>query len=262
MCQIEVDSIAFSRLANNQLKQKNAMKTKPSQSIHLAGCVIVLAFATGCGSSRPFEKAISLSDGVSIEMVRIPNGLWFGKYEVTQSQWESVMGDNPSRFQNPDNPVERVSWDDCERFLEKINELPSVKESGLSFRLPTVKEWDFACGAGSTGPLCRLADGTEITEDTIDQVGWFSSAWWKKEAPHPVGQKLPNAFGLYDMLGNVWEWTVFLQYGFVAEEPWSCLGGGTDGIPPDYRWNNGNPPTHSFQSEFIGLRLCAENRNN
>ncbi len=138
-------------------------------------------------------------------MVQIPGkGYKMGKTEVTQAQWEAVMGNNPSTFKGANNPVENVSWVDCQEFLKKFNALPSVRESGLVFRLPTGEEWEYACRAGSTGDYCKLADGTEITESTLGEVAWYVDNSDRKT--HPVGQKKPNAFGLYDMHGNVWEW--------------------------------------------------------
>ncbi len=139
-------------------------------------------------------------------MVPIPDKNYrMGMYEVTQSQWEAVMGDNLSGFKGADNPVEYVSWDDCQGFLRKLNALPEVKELGLVFRLPTEEEWEYACRAGATGKFCKLADGTEITEDTLGRVAWYNDN--SGDTTHPVGQKEPNAFGLYDMHGNVYEWT-------------------------------------------------------
>ena len=141
-----------------------------------------------------------------------------GKYEVTQKQWYAIMGDNPSRFKGDDNPVENVSWNDCKVFLEKLNARPEVKASGLTFRLPTKAEWDYACLAGGKPPksiddydaylrkdyYCRLADGTKIEIKTLGKVAWYGANSGGKT--HPVGQKEPNAFGLYDMHGNVIEW--------------------------------------------------------
>ncbi len=138
-------------------------------------------------------------------MVSIPGkNFKMGKYEVTQRQWMAVMGNNPSRFKGKKRPVECVSWNDCKEFLEKLNALPDVKCSGLTFRLPTEMEWDYACRAGSTSYYCKLADGTEITRSTLGEVAWYDDN--SSRQTHPVGQKEPNAFGLYDMHGNVWEW--------------------------------------------------------
>ena len=139
------------------------------------------------------------------DMVAIPKkGFKMGKYEVTQKQWVGIMGNNPSRFKGNDNPVEQVSWSDCQKFLERLNAIPDVKRAKLTFRLPTETEWEYACRAGGTGEYCRLVDGAEITEKTLDKVAWYKDN--SGNLTHPVGQKKPNAFGLYDMHGNVWEW--------------------------------------------------------
>ena len=138
-------------------------------------------------------------------MVAIPGTKYMMcKTEVTQAQWEAVMGENPSWFKGANNPVENVSWNDCQKFIKKLNDMPEVKASGLTFRLPTEKEWEHACRAGSTGDFCKLADGTEITRKTLGEVAWYKDNSGHKT--HPVGRKKPNAFGLYDMHGNVWEW--------------------------------------------------------
>ncbi len=150
---------------------------------------------------RAEKPVLSIISG----MVQIPGkNFKMGKYEVTQAQWEAVMGENPSHFKGTDNPVENVSWDDCQKFLKKLNALPAIKESGFVFRLPTEKEWEYACRAGTTSDYCKLADGTEITENMLGEVAWYDDNSDSKT--HPVGQKKPNAFGLYDMHGNVWEW--------------------------------------------------------
>lgn len=151
------------------------------------------------------ERAEKVVRSIISGMVQIPGkNFKMGKYEVTQAQWEAMMGENPSGFKGANNPVEYVSWDDCQEFLKRLNALPSVKKSGLVFRLPTEKEWEYACRAGSTGDYCKLADGTEITRDTLGEVAWYADNSGGKT--HPVGQKKPNAFGLYDMHGNVGEW--------------------------------------------------------
>ena len=111
------------------------------------------------------------------------------------------MGDNPpSGFKGDDNPAEGVSWDDCQKFLDKLNAIPEVKASGLKFCLPRETEWEYACRAGGTGAYYRLADGSEVTADTLGNVAWYDGN--SGNTTHPVGQKMPNAFGLYDMLGN------------------------------------------------------------
>ena len=115
--------------------------------------------------------------------------------EVTQKLWEEVMGTNPSTFLNPDNPVECVSWNDCMLFIEKLNQL----DNRYSYRLPTEAEWEYACRAGTT---TRYYSGD--SEDNLKQIGWFdhNSGFTTEEC----AQLAPNAWGLYDMSGNVWEW--------------------------------------------------------
>ncbi len=153
------------------------------------------------------EKSVDLGGGVSLEMVACPGGLWMGKYEVTQEQWESVMGNNPSSFKGDNLPVETVSWNDCQDFVGKLNATPGARASGLTFRLPTEEEWETACRAGApkSADYCKLADGTQITEKTLSKVARYGKGW--DDGPVAVGSFLPNAWGLYDMHGNVGEWT-------------------------------------------------------
>ena len=116
-----------------------------------------------------------------------------GQYEVTQGQWQAVMGSNPSYFkQCGDNcPVESVSFNDVLTFIEKLN-----AKTGQTYRLPTEAEWEYACRAGQDTLYCGGNDP--------DAVAWYSDNSGSKT--HPLGGKQPNAFGLYDMSGNAWEW--------------------------------------------------------
>ena len=162
--------------------------------------------------SKEGESSIELNVPLHLTlqhtMVPIPGKSYaMGKYEVTQALWKAVMGNNPSGYshQGDSLPVENVSWNDCQKFISKLNAMPEFKEPGFSYRLPTADEWEFACRAGATGDFCRLEDGTEITRHTLDRVAWFADK--SGGGIHPVGQKKPNAFGLYDMHGNVAEWT-------------------------------------------------------
>ncbi len=196
----------YKRRKVNSITRKENMNTK-----QIKKCIVaVLAVASVCfvnaqETSPAAESRKELIPFLIRDMIAIPGKSFkMGKYEVTQAQWEAVMGENPSRFKGDDNPVEWVSWNDCKKFIEKLNALPEVKASGLTFRLPTGAEWVYACRAGGTGGYCKLADGTEITESTLDKVAWYKDN--SENKTHPVGQKKPNAFGLYDMHGNVSEW--------------------------------------------------------
>jgi len=161
----------------------------------------------------PKEASIDLGADVKLEMVMLRNGsfqmgekqsthkvtitkpFYLGKFEVTQEQWERVMGSNPSNFKGAKNPVEQVSWEDCQTFIRKLGE----KVPGYTFRLPTEAEWEYACRAGSSSEYCYGDDAGGLGE-----YAWYDGNSGSKT--HPVGEKKPNAWGLYDMHGNVWEW--------------------------------------------------------
>jgi formylglycine-generating enzyme required for sulfatase activity len=138
----------------------------------------MMGSTNGAGNEQPVHK------------VTIGAPFYLGKYEVTQAQWVALMGHNPSENKGAEHPVEQVSWDDVQEFIRKLNALGD----GFEYRLPTEAEWEYACRAGTTGDFAGELD---------------AMAWYEKNAgggTHPVGQKLPNKFGLYDMHGNVWEW--------------------------------------------------------
>ena len=160
--------------------------------------------------------------------VTFGQGYWLFDTPVTQALWQTVMEDNPSEFKSPTRPVENVSWDDCQNFIEHINNLAP----DLALCLPSEAQWEYACRAGQqaaiyTGPLDADKAGQSSALDTIawydnnsDQnfelVGKVSS---RGRGTHPVALKLPNTWGFYDMLGNVLEWTADPWHDDYQEAP-------------------------------------------
>ena len=143
------------------------------------------------------------SDEQPLTQVRISRGFWMGKYEVTQAEWESVMGNNPSGFENcgSDCPVEEVSWEDVQDFVGRLN----ARSGGRPYRLPTEAEWEYAARAGTmTDTYAGDITQPDGNDPVLNGIGWYRENSGGRT--HPVGRKAPNAWGLYDMLGNVYEW--------------------------------------------------------
>ena len=179
-----------------------------------------------------------------------------GKYAVTQGEWQALMGNNPSKFKGSDRlPVDMISWNLCQEFLI---------QAGGGLRLPTEAEWEYACRAGTT---TRFYSGD--TENDLAAAGWFLAN--SEEKTHPVGQKRPNAWGLYDMHGNVWQWCQdYYGKNYYATSPTENPAGPLTGEervvrggPFDYgaaycRAANRGPLAPSVHNPNLGFRVCAD----
>ena len=191
----------------------------------------------------------------TVHKVAITSPFYLGQYEVTQDQWEIMMRSNPSAFEGGTNPVEQVSWNDVQEFIRRLNAL----EGHDRYRLPTEAEWEYAARAGTSTAYSFGDDASKLSDYAWngDNSDWMT---------HPVGQKLPNAWGLYDVHGNVYEW-VQDWYGSYSDSPaidpkgpetgsWRVLRGGSwDFYAGDwrsaYRINN-EPDSRYFD---VGFRL-------
>jgi formylglycine-generating enzyme required for sulfatase activity len=234
---------------------------KPTISFDLGGGIaldlvlveassFIMGDQTGDAEEKPAHRVV------------ITRPFYIGKFEVTQAQWQAVMNRNPSRFKAADGPVDSVSWEDCQAFIKQLN--ARFANSGVTFGLPTEAQWEYACRAASTG-RCD-GDGEEAG---LADYGWFNAN--AEGHTHPVGQKKPNARGLYDTHGNVWEWCAdWYEAGYYWESPTADPAGPSSGSSHVLRggsWGDDAPYCRStyryclppwFRVYSYGLRVvCA-----
>ncbi len=209
-----------------------------------------------------------IEDEMPQHRVRISRPFYLGKYEVTQGQWEAVMGNNPSRFKGENRPVETISWEDVQAFIRRLN----TRESGVTYRLPTEAEWEYAA-RGDDGR--RYPRGNQFDPSRLNLCGQNCASEWKKRTANDgdggtasVGsyEGGQSSFGVYDMAGNTWEWVQDV-YGPYAAEPVTDPQGPATGpfrVIRGGSWDNDPglcrttsrlriPPDHRF--DFLGFRL-------
>ncbi len=235
---------------------KELTNTNPaiSEGINTGGIEMIFVkggtFTMGCTS----EQSNCGDNEKPIHMVTL-NDFQIGKYEVTQKQWQAVMGNNPSHFKGDNLPVERVSWYDVQEFIKKLN-----LKTGKKYRLPTEAEWEYAARSGPTSSQTLYSGSNKINE-----VAWYSDN--SGSTTNPVGQKKANALGIYDMSGNVWEWCSdwYVDYssGSQSNQQGSSSGthrvgrgGGWYGEPQYCRVTFRNYYFAGYSSDYLGFRLA------
>ncbi len=255
--------------------------------------LIILLLLTGCASGIQVQiKSPNPDDGfppsytdkyTGIEFILLPSGsftmgspdtekgrdgdegpthtvtldsFYISKYEITQAQWEKVVGNNPSHFKGyPGLPVENISWDNVQEFLKRLN-----KKTGLKYCLPTEAQWEYACRSGTQTPFCCGSDNK-----TLNEYAWFSIN--SGGETHPVGLRRPNRWGIYDMHGNVNEWIGDGRRGYLSREEHNPRGvhssvkalyRGGCWLYPAYLCRSANRMTveKKFKSHIIGFRLA------
>ena len=237
------DSKTVSILEGQTATLSGVLTTNSSSSVasgtSLTGNTITIPVKDGISIDMVRVEAGTFTMGATAEMeepwdyekpahqVTLTNDYYIGKYEVTQALWKAVMGKKPSRFKGDNLPVVSVSWNDCQKFISKLN-----RKTGKKFRLPTEAEWEYAARGGKKSRCYQYSGGNNISD-----VAWYYNNSGSKT--HAVGTKQPNELGIYDMTGNVWEWCQD-WYGKYSSSSQVNPTGANDGSRRVYRggsWN-------------------------
>lgn len=185
----------------NRKKEEPTQATEDSLTNTIIDNMVRVEGGTYTMGATAEQGAEANSDEKPAHAVKI-SSFWICRYEVTQAEWEAVMGRNPSRFKGEKRPVENVSWNQCQQFVLKLNQ-----RSNKTFRMPTEAEWEYAARGGKKTKAFKYAGSNDIS-----QVAWDrNQCYYKTESnpnygTHNVGTKMPNGLGIYDMSGNVFEW--------------------------------------------------------
>lgn len=245
---------------SSELHQENDTQTGEmsdispvSLTIPLDGCEIVLNKITAGSFVMGSYEGVGDEDELPVREVTITNDYYMGIYEITQTQWKTVMGTNPSNFKGTDLPVETITWDEAQLFCEKLSEI-----SGYNVALPTEAQWEYACRAGSSAKWFFGED-----ENLFDLYGETDI----DAKTYPVGSFQPNPNGLYDMYGNVMEWCQdYYRAEYIEDDLIDplCLdvsearisrGGGWGSSPDICRSGYRNACGASDATDGIGLRI-------
>lgn len=246
---IFLQGIALMEQAQNE-KQVKTIKIRVKNGLYIE-MVKVEAGTFTMGATS--EQEDPYDDHKPTHQVTLTRDYYIGKYEVTQSLWKAVMGTNPSSKKGSNLPVEKVSWNDCQIFIRKLNAITKRK-----FRLPTEAEWEYAARGGKYSKGYRYSGS-----NTLSDVGWYEGARVNPQnCIHPIGSKQPNELGVYDMSGNVAEWCQdwYGKYSSLSQtNPTGSVQGtsrvvrGGDGYGFDIECQN------SYRSNSIFQELCTPN---
>ena len=201
----------------------------------------------------PADSPLGDSDEEFQHKVRITKPFLLGMHQVTQSQYEHVTGDNPSFFRGPQLPVEHLAWKDAKRFCDLLSALPGERQAGRRYRLPTEAEWEYACRAGTTTPF-STGDALEP-----DQARFAATNRSSPKQTAPVGTYPPNAWGLFDMHGNVWEWTSdWFSADYYRESPLNDPQGPASGTHHALRGGSASMEGHECHAAFRGEAAAVD----